>query len=240
MESTSSSLPPPAAAANNPRFDFYQTDTVVNVSVFIKNARQEDMVVEIGDRSLHVKACSQATGSEHVLHIDPLYADVEKANSSFKVLATKIDVTLHKAQPGATWQRLEADPDALASAATPSYSAASTTPSTSAVPAPSLSDSSTTAPPRAAGSTAAPRPRSKWDSFKPEDDNAGEVPEDQADINKFFQRIYADADEDTRRAMIKSYQESGGTTLSTDWSKVGKGKVETKPPDGLEAKPWTQ
>uniref|UniRef100_A0A183SE50 SGS domain-containing protein n=1 Tax=Schistocephalus solidus TaxID=70667 RepID=A0A183SE50_SCHSO len=28
--------------------------------------------------------------------------------------------------------------------------------------------------------------------------------------------------------------ESGGTVLSTNWDEVGKGKVEVKPPDGME------
>ena len=57
-------------------------------------------------------------------------------------------------------------------------------------------------------------------------------------MNEFFQRLYADADDDTRRAMLKSYQESGGTTLSTNWDEVGKGKVEVKPPEGSEWKKW--
>ncbi len=38
--------------------------------------------------------------------------------------------------------------------------------------------------------------------------------------------------------MIKSYQESGGTTLSTDWSKVAADHVAAHPPDGMEAKKW--
>jgi len=57
-------------------------------------------------------------------------------------------------------------------------------------------------------------------------------------INSFFQKIYADADEDTRRAMVKSFSESGGTTLSTDWSNVGKKRVEVTPPSGSEWKKW--
>jgi len=32
--------------------------------------------------------------------------------------------------------------------------------------------------------------------------------------------------------MMKSYQESGGTTLSTNWDEVKKAPVEVKPPAG--------
>ena len=57
-------------------------------------------------------------------------------------------------------------------------------------------------------------------------------------LNSFFQKIFGDADEDTKRAMMKSYQESGGTTLSTNWDEVKKSKVEVKPPSGAEWKQW--
>ena len=39
-------------------------------------------------------------------------------------------------------------------------------------------------------------------------------------LNFFFRKIYADANEDQRRAMLKSFHTSGGTVLSTDWSTV--------------------
>jgi len=37
---------------------------------------------------------------------------------------------------------------------------------------------------------------------------------------------------------MKSYQESGGTTLSTNWDEVRKSKVDVKPPTGSEWKQW--
>lgn len=55
----------------------------------------------------------------------------------------------------------------------------------------------------------------------------------------FFQKLYAGADPDTKRAMMKSFVESNGTTLSTDWTDVGSKTVETRPPEGIEAKKWT-
>ncbi|MCJ1224644.1 hypothetical protein MMC12_001289 [Toensbergia leucococca] len=57
-------------------------------------------------------------------------------------------------------------------------------------------------------------------------------------VNGFFKQLYASSNPDTRRAMMKSYQESNGTALSTNWSEVGKGKVETSPPDGMVEKKW--
>lgn len=45
-------------------------------------------------------------------------------------------------------------------------------------------------------------------------------------VDGFFKKLYKNADDDTRKAMMKSFQESNGTALSTNWSEVSKGKVE--------------
>lgn len=57
-------------------------------------------------------------------------------------------------------------------------------------------------------------------------------------LNNFFKKIFASGDEDTRRAMMKSFVESNGTVLSTNWSEVGKKKVDCTPPDGMEVRKW--
>ncbi|CAG8443173.1 15485_t:CDS:2 [Cetraspora pellucida] len=75
-----------------------------------------------------------------------------------------------------------------------------------------------------------------WDKLEKEISKDQEKPEGDAALNSLFQQLYKDADDDTRRAMLKSYTESSGTCLSTNWGEVSKSKVETKPPEGMIAK----
>jgi suppressor of G2 allele of SKP1 len=54
----------------------------------------------------------------------------------------------------------------------------------------------------------------------------------------FFKKLYKGATSEQQKAMMKSYQESGGTVLSTDWSNVGGREVVPEPPSGMEAKKY--
>ena len=90
------------------------------------------------------------------------------------------------------------------------------------------------------------KPRKNWEGIAEEaiiaepekslndDPNAG----GDAAVNVFFEKLFANADDDTKKAMMKSFQESGGTTLSTNWADVGRRKIEVKPPQGSEWRKW--
>uniref|UniRef100_A0A1I7W678 SGT1 n=1 Tax=Heterorhabditis bacteriophora TaxID=37862 RepID=A0A1I7W678_HETBA len=64
--------------------------------------------------------------------------------------------------------------------------------------------------------------------------------EGDAAVNQMFRKIYADASDDVKKAMMKSYTESGGTVLSTNWAEISKRKTEVKPPDCMEYKRFEQ
>ncbi|KAJ7900321.1 SGS domain-containing protein [Mycena olivaceomarginata] len=81
--------------------------------------------------------------------------------------------------------------------------------------------------------TTSVKPRKNWEGITTEILSSEKEKSTEEDAN-----IYGDADEDTKRAMMKSYSESGGTTLSTNWGEVKQGKVEVKPPAGSEWKKW--
>ncbi|CCM09374.1 SGS domain-containing protein [Caenorhabditis elegans] len=53
-----------------------------------------------------------------------------------------------------------------------------------------------------------------------------------------FRKMYNDASDDVRRAMMKSYSESNGTVLSTNWSEIGQKKTECQPPACMEYKEY--
>ena len=68
--------------------------------------------------------------------------------------------------------------------------------------------------------------------------NEGPNADGDAALNGFFQTLYKDADPDSQREMMKSFVESGETTLSTNWDEVKKEEVTVKPPEGPEWKKW--
>lgn len=79
-----------------------------------------------------------------------------------------------------------------------------------------------------------------WDQLASEmDSDEEEETQNQADPMEFFKQLYKDADPDTQRAMMKSYIESNGTALSTNWEDVAKRTFETSAPNGMESKKWT-
>ncbi|KAG1660800.1 Protein SGT1 [Nymphon striatum] len=191
--------------------DWYQTDTDVVLSIMIKDLKSEDVSLKIELNSVTVNA--KLPNSEECSVTYNLAHSVVPEKSTWKVLRTKIEVKLKK-ETGGRWDNLEAsEPTKNSSqdfASTPSYPSSSTA-------------------------------KKDWNEIGKEINKM--VEEDKADgdaaVNELFQKIYKDGDDNLRRAMNKSFMESGGTVLSTNWSDVGKKEVEMKPPDGMEFKKWT-
>ncbi|KAL1926690.1 hypothetical protein VTP01DRAFT_5585 [Rhizomucor pusillus] len=90
----------------------------------------------------------------------------------------------------------------------------------------------------APASVSSARKPKDWNALVRDIEKDQEKPEGEAALNALFQQIYSNADDDTKRAMMKSFVESNGTCLSTNWAEVGSKKVETKPPEGMVAKKY--
>ncbi|GAA6016265.1 hypothetical protein JCM10207_000451 [Rhodosporidiobolus poonsookiae] len=208
------------------RHEWYQTESDVVVSVFIRNVKEEDLKVELNERSVSLSV-HLPTGSDVVFDLDPLAHPIDVQQSKYRVLTPKIELTLKKKDGGIKWAKIEGeDEDAHKMAASSEPAGAKT-----AHAYPSSS-----------------RKQHNWDAIVKQSAAEDEALEkefsknpnaggDKA-LNDLFQKLYADATDEQRRAMIKSYQESNGTALSTDWNDVKGRKVETRPPDSMVAKKW--
>ena len=85
--------------------------------------------------------------------------------------------------------------------------------------------------------------KKNWDALDKEIEKeiAGDKPEGDQALNGLFKQIYERSDEATRRAMIKSYQTSGGTVLSTNWGEVSDKDYEGKDrPDAPDGQKWAK
>lgn len=227
------------------RHEWFQTNDAVIVTLFCKGIPKDKATVEIKQGSLDV-SFPLPTGSDFNLSLDPLFADIDPFASSYKIMSTKAEFTLIKSTPGQKWADIEG--------AQPTSTEETSADGDDTVKRAVLSDKSTNpGPVYPTSSKSGPK---DWDklvndlSKKPKTDakegeegasEIAEIEEEEGDpTTNFFKMLYKGADPDTQKAMMKSYQESNGTALSTNWADVSKGKVETSPPDGMEAKKWDQ
>lgn len=74
-----------------------------------------------------------------------------------------------------------------------------------------------------------------WDKITADNEKDEEA---EGGVNEFFKKLYMNGSDEQKRAMMKSFTESSGTSLSTDWQDVANRTVTAKPPEGVEAKEW--
>ena len=247
-----STTPKPQGAqtpASKIRHEWYQTSENVIVTLYCKGIPKDKATVEIKDNSLEV-SFPLPTGSDYNFSLDPLFSTIDRMKSHYKIMSTKAEFTLVKSAPGQKWPSIEGT-EAVKSE---NLGTNGNDPSQQAVKQAVLSTTTNkSAPAYPTSSKSGPKnwdklasdltKRPKKDAKEGEEDGLEEpgIEEEDGDpTTNFFKMLYKGADEDTRRAMMKSYQESNGTALSTNWAEVGKGPVETSPPDGMEAKKWDE
>ncbi|NWR90747.1 SGT1 protein, partial [Furnarius figulus] len=190
-------------------YDWYQTESQVIVTVMVKNAQKDDVSVQFSEKEMSASV-RLPSGENFNLKLDLLHSIVPE-QSTFKVLSTKVEIKMKKPE-AVRWEKLEGQGD--------SPKLKQFTPDTQHL-YPSSSHYTR-----------------NWDKLVVEikEEEKNEKLEGDAALNKLFQQIYSDGTDEVKRAMNKSFMESGGTVLSTNWSDVGKRKVEVNPPDDVEWK----
>uniref|UniRef100_A0A8C6ZH58 SGT1 homolog, MIS12 kinetochore complex assembly cochaperone n=2 Tax=Nothoprocta perdicaria TaxID=30464 RepID=A0A8C6ZH58_NOTPE len=177
----------------------------------IKNAQRDAVRVQFSEKEMNASV-RLPSGEDYNLKLVLLHSIVPE-QSTFKVLSTKVEIKMKKPE-AVRWEKLEGQGD--------SPKLKQFTPDTQHL-YPSSSHYTR-----------------NWDKLVVEikEEEKNEKLEGDAALNKLFQQIYSDGTDEVKRAMNKSFMESGGTVLSTNWSDVSKKKVEVNPPDDMEWKKY--
>ncbi|KAM9049528.1 protein SGT1 homolog [Megaptera novaeangliae] len=193
------------------KYDWYQTESQVIITLMIKNVQKNDVNVGFSEQELSALV-KLPSGEDYNLKLRLLHPIIPE-QSTFKVLSTKIEIKMKKPE-AVRWEKLEGQGD---------------------VPNPRrfITDVKMMYP-------SSSHYTRNWDKLVGEikEEEKNEKLEGDAALNKLFQQIYSDGSDEVKRAMNKSFMESGGTVLSTNWSDVGKRKVEINPPDDMEWKKY--
>lgn len=190
------------------RTDWYQLSESTIIEIYAKNLTQAKVKVEFGNTWLLVDFPT-GSGLEYHYSIEQLFAPIDTTRCKVNVLSTKVEIILGKLEPS-NWESLDA----------PQFS---------------LNDDNTSSkefPPALKYPTSLKK-GTDWLALKLEDDTNGDN-----DTGDFFSKLYKDVDEDSRRAIMKSYVESNGTVLTTNWDEAKLKTFETSPPEGMVPKKW--
>ncbi|BES98898.1 Suppressor of G2 allele of [Nesidiocoris tenuis] len=197
MSSTSENAPSASDSpqvVTNPKFDWYQSESQIVLTLFVKKVKPEpESSVIFGESQIVAKLTA-----EPGLRIEKTFKlekQVKPRGCSYKIFPSKVEIKLAKFD-GSHWPRLEAVPEV-----------------------------------EKAQSKSQPR---NWDRVVNELDDKT----DESDLAQLFQKIYEEGSDEVKKAMNKSFVESGGTELNTNWGAVGHDKVSIKPPDGMEWRSW--
>ncbi|XP_061653394.1 protein SGT1 homolog [Phyllopteryx taeniolatus] len=183
------------------KHDWYQTESQVIISVMARNVPKDGVSVNFMEKELSA-SIRLASGENYNLNLCLLHPIVPQ-QSNFRILTTKVEMKMKKTD-AIRWEKLEGEGQE--------------------------SNVKHFDPNQYPTSSHHSR---KWDKMVV-DINAEEKNENlegDAALNQLFQQIYADGSDEIRRAMNKSFTESNGTVLSTNWKDVGKRKVDVSPPD---------
>jgi len=196
--------------------EWYQSNTTVFVTLFAKGVTRDECKVDFKDKELVVSFPLPGGAADEEYHLDvELYDAIDPSSCKIDVSKVKVELALAKKNIGLQWKDLE-KVEFVPESAGPSQPAYPTS----------------------------NKAKKDWSAIDKdvEAELKHEKPAGDEALNTLFKQIYDRADDETRRAMNKSFQTSGGTVLSTNWGEVAssdyEGKDRPTAPEGQEWRDW--
>jgi tetratricopeptide (TPR) repeat protein len=247
-----------------PKYQYYQNENYVTVAILEPNVSETDLRVEYGDEGKTLTVSLHKGGVDLTVICGKLFDSVIVDKCKTKFMDEKVLLKLKKSASH-TWHELLSKVPSIGGTPTPVKSVKKLPDKqgntkvevdpkvqraaiddheqeqTSTGQNADHTSRGTTMNPVASQKTVRPYSSNRdWNAIEREISmqEAEEKPEGEEALNKLFQQIYGNSNEDTRRAMVKSFQTSGGTVLSTNWEEVSKTDYEKQreAPKGMEWK----
>ena len=188
---------------------WFQSRTHVTLTLFAKNLAKDAASASLdpSDPRTLQATLRMPDGSTYERRWQ-LFDDVDPSSLRVDLSPYRVELQLKKAREG-EWVSLEAAEQ---------QKVAGVLPRANVIPEPVVGAAA--APSPATAYPTSSKRRVEWNEVEQQAKKMEEEekPTGDAALQKLFQSIYKDASEDTRRAMVKSFQTSGGTVLSTNWS----------------------
>lgn len=230
---------PSTLATQTPKYQYYQDESWMKIQILEANLTPQTLTVSVTSTALTVTAIKN--GTSYTVICGDLYEPVlpERCRTIYK--EEKVLIKLKKAESG-EWHALLDDKKKKKK----DKKKADETEAQQAVEDTMQTQEQASPPPQPNNKQSSiPRPYATtkdWEAINRSlaEAEENEKPEGEEALNKLFRQIYANASEDTRRAMVKSMQTSGGTVLSTNWDEVSKADYEKEriAPKGMEWKTY--
>ncbi|EAR85333.2 SGS domain protein (macronuclear) [Tetrahymena thermophila SB210] len=214
-------------------YTWYQTTKSVGIEINHSLQRKEDLKTIFEAKKVDI-SFPIGNGSDYDLTLD-LFDEIVPETVKVTVHLSKIEIVMEKKKPDQSWKSLNGTVkfEEIPTAKTETNQTEAKKVVVQAANPPSYPTSSLK--------------KKNWDKIDMEIEedmkkNKSEYLISDDPMKGIFKQIYDASDENTKRAMMKSYLTSGGTVLSTNWDEVKdkdyEGKDRPEAPKGQEWRKW--
>lgn len=184
---------------DNTKMQWYQSSTHVNVDIYAKNVDMGKSEIVFSEKHVSVRL-SRPDKEDYLLNKE-LAEEIMTDECKYSASKFKVEIRMKKKNMGSTWQTLDVDASLRSAAAQ------------------AAADNNQ-------WNRKMEERKKEWNDLV--DKELKNYQEDDSPMG-MFKTLFKNSDDDVRKAMAKSFSESGGQVLSTDWNEVKKKKVVYEP-----------